>query len=287
MRILVETSRTIFILLGILFAPVWPAAANEAVTFDSARYLVGDLQQRLTRERGEPLIRAPAETIKGYLSRPAGAGPFPAVVYLHGCDGLSEQSRAAASKQFARWGYVTLAVDSFATRGIAQTCLDVPFVYREADAMGALIYLSKLAFVNPKRIAVVGHAQGGTVALETASFHDSDLFEMPAGLKYKAAVAFYPSCSAAEDQVTIPTIVFIGELDDWSSVKRCEGWMARRAGKGAPVKLMVYPEAYHSFDNPDLRIAVRYFGHWLKYDADATTRSTAEMRDFLAAQLER
>lgn len=287
MRILVETSRTIFILLGIVCAHAVSAAADEAVTFDSARYLVGDLQQRLARERGEPLIRAPAQTIKGYLSRPAGAGPFPAVVYLHGCGGLPEQSRVSAGEQFTRWGYVTLAVDSFTTRGIAQACLDVPFVYREADAMGASVYLSTLAFVDATRIAVVGYAQGGTVALETASFHDSDLFEMPAGLKYKAAVAFYPSCSAAEDQVTIPTIVFIGELDDWSSVKRCEGWMLRRAGQGAPVKLVVYPEAYHSFDNPDLRIAVRSFGHWLKYDADATQRSTAEMHDFLAAHLGR
>ncbi len=285
MRTLVETSRAIFIPLTILCAQALSAAADEVVTFDSARYLVGDLQQRLARERGEPLIRAPAKTIKGYLSRPAGAGPFPAVVYLHGCGGLSEQSRASAGAQFTRWGYVTLAVDSFTTRGIAQACLDVPIAHREADAIGALIYLSKLAFVDPTRIAVVGHSQGGMVALEVASFHSFDIFEMPAGLRYKAAVAFYPSCSAAEDQVTIPTVVFIGELDDWSSVKRCEGWMARRAGKGAPVKLVVYSEAYHSFDNPELRIAVRYFGHWLKYDAEAAGRSTAEMRDFLAAQL--
>src|SRR5579864_2112089 len=285
MRILVETSRVIFILLAILCIRGFSAAADEVVTFDSARYLVGDLQQRLARERGGPLVRAPTETIKGYLSRPAGAGPFPAVVYLHGCDGLSEQSRVSAGEQFTRWGYVTLAVDSFTTRGIAQACLDVPMAHREADAMGALIYLSKLAFIDPTRIAVVGYSQGGMVALEAASFHSFDIFEMPAGLKYKAAVAYYPSCSAAEDQVTIPVIVFIGELDDWSSVKRCEGWMARRAGQGAPVKLVVYPEAYHSFDNPELRVAERYFGHWLKYDAGAAERSTAEMRNFLATHL--
>jgi hypothetical protein len=29
---------------------------------------------------------------------------------------------------------------------------------------------------------------------------------------------------------------------------------------------------------------LRVFGHWLKYDADATQRSVAEMHDFLAAQ---
>ena len=60
--------------------------------------------------------------------------------------------------------------------------------------------------------------------------------------------------------------------------------MERRAGKGAPVKLVVYPGAYHSFDNPNLSEGLRVFGHWLKYDADATERSVAEMHDFLAAQ---
>ena len=56
------------------------------------------------------------------------------------------------------------------------------------------------------------------------------------------------------------------------------------SGKGAPVKLVVYPGAYHSFDNPDLSKELRVFGHWLKYDADATQRAVAEMHDFLAAQ---
>jgi dienelactone hydrolase len=44
------------------------------------------------------------------------------------------------------------------------------------------------------------------------------------------------------------------------------------------------PAPYHSFDNPNLSEGLRVFGHWLKYDADATQRSVAEMHDFLAAQ---
>ena len=53
---------------------------------------------------------------------------------------------------------------------------------------------------------------------------------------------------------------------------------------GAPVKLVVYPGAYHGFDNPNVGNGRKMFGHWLKYDADATGRSVAEMHDFLAAQ---
>jgi dienelactone hydrolase len=59
----------------------------------------------------------------------------------------------------------------------------------------------------------------------------------------------------------------------------------RRAGKGTPVKLVIYPGAYHAFDIPNLRDGRRSFGYWLKYDADAAARSILEMHDFLANQL--
>jgi dienelactone hydrolase len=67
--------------------------------------------------------------------------------------------------------------------------------------------------------------------------------------------------------------------------KDCERWMERRAGKGAPVRLVIYPGAYHAFDAPTLSEGGRVFGHWLKYDADAAARSILEMHDFLATEL--
>jgi dienelactone hydrolase len=183
------------------------------------------------------------------------------------------------------WGYVSLSVDSFSTRGIKETCVDM-MPARQGDALGALLYLSKLPFVDPKRIAIIGASQGGSVTLDIASTHSVDLFAIPDGLKFKAAVAYYPLCSVATQQLSIPTIILIGELDDWTPAKNCEQWMVRRAGKGAPVKLVIYPGAYHAFDVPTLgEDGVRSFGHWLKYDADAAQRSVLEMHDFLATEL--
>ena len=98
-------------------------------------------------------------------------------------------------------------------------------------------------------------------------------------------MAYYPLCSVATDQLTIPTIILIGELDDWTPAKDCERWMERRAGKGAPVKLIIYPGAYHAFNVAALRDGMRYFGHWVKYDADAARRSVLEVHDFLATEL--
>jgi dienelactone hydrolase len=261
------------------------ASADDLVKFDSAPYIMGQIQQRQAIERGETVAKLSA-TIEGYLSKPDGAGPFPAVVYLHGCNGLSENTRHRIADLMTSWGYVSLALDSFTTRGIKEACGRYT-PSRLADALGALLYVSDLKFVDPKRIVVVGSSQGGIAALRLASTTDIKLFDVPDDLRFKAAVAYYPQCSVAAQQLAIPTIILIGELDDWSSAKDCEQWMALRAGKGAPVTLTVYPGAYHSFDNPTLRDGRRLFGHWLKYDPDAAARSISEMHDFLATQLDK
>jgi dienelactone hydrolase len=258
--------------------------ADELVTFDNAPYVVGHIQQRRAIERGEMSV-ATTSSIEGYLSKPDGDGLFPAVVYLHGCNGLDAGTRKRFSDLLKGWGYVFLAVDSFATRGIKEACVHA-MPDRQADAWGAMLYLSKLPFVDRERIAVVGSSQGGTVALLLASTHDVKIFALPENLKFKAAVAFYPICGVAAEQLAVPTMILIGELDDWASAKDCERWMGLRNGKGAPAtNLFVYPGAYHAFDFPGLGHGMRQFGHWLKYDPEAARKSMMEMHDFLAAEL--
>jgi dienelactone hydrolase len=273
------------VLIAVLLASITPAMSDEVVRFEAARYHVGPLQQRLAQERGLPIQRPPAQELTGYLSKPSGDGPFPAVVYLHGCLGLENFRREAAASQFTAWGYVALVVDSFATRGIAEDC-SAPFSVRQPDALGALRYLATLPFVDPRRIALVGIAQGGTAALEIATARQFEIFEMPAGVRFKSVVAFYPSCGAAGSELAIPALVLTGGIENWGRAVDCEYWMRRRQDRGAPVTIEVYPEAYHAFDNPSLKIARRTFGgRWIKYDPDATAKATAAMRDFLAAQL--
>ena len=266
------------------------ASAGDLVKFENAPIIMGQIQQQRARERGERPANVP-DAIEGYLSRPEGPGPFPAVVYLHGCAGLLEKTRTRMAELLTGWGYVSLMVDSFATRGIEHGC-DPAVVARQGilptrqrDALGALSYLAKLPFVDPKRVAVVGSSQGGIVALQLASTKSFDYFAIPDELKFKAAVAYYPLCAFATDQLTIPTTILIGDLDDSSPAKDCELWMERRAGKGARAKLVIYPGAYHAFDAPNLTEGMWLFGHWLKYDADAASHSIQEMHDFLATEL--
>jgi dienelactone hydrolase len=281
-----RSGRLVWVALAAIMSALHPigSSAEELVTFSSAPYRLGHLNERLARERGET---PPApESIEGYLSKPEGDGPFPAVVYLHGCGGLSEYARQRVAHLLTGWGYVSLAVDSFSTRGIKEACTRLPD--RQGDAVGALAYLSRLRFVDPKRIAMVGSSQGGIVALQLGSAGSIPLpriFDIAEDVNFKAAVAYYPICDFANDELSIPTLILIGDLDDWSPASDCKRFMTRRAGRGASVELIVYPGAYHAFDVPLLVEGRTMFGHWLKYDEGAATNSVQAMHDFLAAQL--
>jgi dienelactone hydrolase len=262
--------------------------AQELVRFDSAPVRLGQFQQRLARERGE----APkaADTIEGYLAKPEGDGPFAAIVSLHGCDGLSKDDRKSIAQSVTGLGYVSLAVDSFATRGIKDACtkpMPALMLARQGDALGALSYLSKLPFVDPQRIAVLGGSMGATVALELASPHHVETFDAPRDLKFKAAVAYFPACGFASEELIVPTLILIGELDDWLPARDCELWMKRRADRGAPVKLVVYPGANHAFTVPAFADGREMYGHWLKYDAEAARKAVEETQSFLSAQFSR
>ena len=260
-----------------------PTSAEELVKFSSAAFpsrqadgAPGGNGPSLTRRAEKP-------DVQGYLTRPKGAGPFPAVVLLHSCLGLPANRRAIGST-IAGWGYVALFVDDFATRGLRETCA-VDFPEGLADAFGALAFASKLPYVDPARIAAVGYSQGADTALAIASSRFA-AFAFPRDLKYRAVAAFYPPCAnRAGAGLTIPTLILVGELDDVTPKADCERLVRNQPSSRADVKLVVYPGAHHLFDDPSYAAGKRLFGMLLKYDRSAAERSRSDLRDFLAARL--
>jgi len=234
-----------------------PARADELVKFASAG-------------RGDP--------IQGYLTRPKGAGPFPAVVLLHSCLGLPANRRSIADA-LAGWGYVALFVDDFSTRGLKETCA-VDFDPAAPDAYGALSFLSGLAFVDKTRIAAVGFSQGADTVLKIVASGNAN------SSGFKAAAAFYPPCeNEADARLAIPTLILVGANDDVTPAADCERLAARQPG--SVVKLVVYPGARHGFDDPEFGGGSQLLGMQLAYNHAAAQKSRAELRDFLAGRLAR
>lgn len=263
------------VLLAIAAAP---EAAAETVRFPVATTPPTPLQERLARERGQPVAAAPpAVELTGEFYRPAGSGPFPAEVMLHGCGGPPSRASAdAAGAAYVALGYALLVADSFGARGIAQRCLvehGAP-ADRVMDAYGALLYLASLTVVDPDRIAVVGYSQGADAALAAVQRGG---VESQFARRFRAAIAYFPYCVDSFSTMSVPAVILIGELDEATPAQACKDMMAKRSGEGAPLRLVVYPGAHHSFTAARLRGKPETtYGYRIEYNEAAARASWEE-----------
>jgi dienelactone hydrolase len=220
------------------------------------------------------------QPLLGYLTQPHGKGPFPAVVLLHGCAGFGPRETHWAD-QLRSWGYAALAVDSFTPRNM--TGCTGPTSGDAVDAFLALQYLTTKSFVIPDRVAVLGSSLGGVAAVGDV---ESNLWEQIYHAKFRGAVAFYPSCTGDSGMVSVPTLILIGEKDDWAWADACREMVEDANRKGAPIRLVVYPDATHDFDVP-ATVPYQILGHHMAYDPAATQDAEKQVRDFLHDVLQR
>jgi len=233
---------------------------------------------------------AAARPLQGYLRQPNGAGPSPAVVLLHSCNGNWRRLDERWGRLISSWGYVTLTVDSFGSRGLKNTCNSGAPIALMSDAYRALNFLVQQPSVDPGRVAAIGFSQGGWLALTSV---ERGIIEQTAQHKFRAAIAFYPPCLGFKDNMTVPTLVLVGELDDWTLAQECRNMVegrddygiSRQKGQGVRIKLVVYPGAHHAFDAANLTTPISLLGHHLEFNQQATDQSIGAVREFLDATI--
>ena len=208
--------------------------------------------------------------LAGFIFRPAGKGPFPAVVMMHGCGGAyARQGSLNARHQMwgeylAEHGYVALMLDSFTPRGIKELCTQkfsdrtLKEADRVGDAYATLRFLRGQVDVDAKRIGILGWSHGGGSVLATISKLPKRGSESEHDEGFAAAVSFYPGCtskSKAADKFHpyAPLLLLIGEADDWTPAEPCKSLAAAAAGRGEPMRIVTYPDTYHDFDNPGIK----------------------------------
>ena len=151
-------------------------------------------------------VRSGEVHLKGYFWKPAGPGPFPAILFNHGSGGVDDPQHTAGRTMaeaasdlapiFLGHGY---AFFYLCRRGQGLSADQGPFVQdllKQAEAKGAyarrqlhyqlitgsqlddalagLTFLKVAQDVDPKRIAIVGHSFGGMLTLLSGD-HDSTI----------------------------------------------------------------------------------------------------------------
>lgn len=231
------------------------AAMSLAVANLVADGAAAQAVERVTIERN-------GGTLAAILYRPSGPGPFPAVVGLHGCDGVfTPGGKVGANyadwgKRLAAAGFLVLLPDSFGSRGLGSQCRASErkvraFVERVTDAHAARRWLQRQPFVIKERVSLLGWSNGAIATLWALRPQGRQQDGLP---DFRNAVAFYPGCGTVAKagwSSRLPTLVLVGQADDWTPAKPCERMIADAKGRGAITELVAYPGAYHAFDRAD------------------------------------
>jgi dienelactone hydrolase len=192
--------------------------------------------------------------LSGDLAFPAGEGPFPAVVLMHGCGGIIHRHMHAWTEALRARGYATFVVDSFRGRGLGEVCTTGALrpTDRIPDAYGALRILATHPRIARDRIALMGFSHGGLAALSAGTTWARERYVRAGEAAFRAVLSFYPACNGRSTQrtgIAAPIRIHTGELDDWTPAAACVELAAEARAAGGDVRVTVYPGAAHGFDS--------------------------------------
>jgi len=219
-------------------------------------------------------IRSGEATLHAHVWRPAGNGPFPAVLINHGSGrtpkdlerlGPYEQQSETLGPVFARHGYVCVflfrrgvgpsadegenAVDAmnreFEAHGQnARNVLQMELLQgREMnDALAGLAFVRRLPYVDARRVAIVGHSFGGSLSVlmtEREPTLRAAVVFSTAGYSWDRSPELRARLLQAARRTAVP-VFFIHAANDYST-NSGKSLGAELARLGKPHRLKIYP----------------------------------------------
>jgi carboxymethylenebutenolidase len=218
-------------------------------------------------------IKSGGEQINAYYSKPAGDGPFPALVVIHEWWGLNDQIKGVADR-FAGQGYAALAVDLY--RGKVATKSDEAHQYMAglpedravSDLKAAFDYLQQQKEIKKNAVGSIGFCMGGGYSLQLA-------LNEP---RLAACVMFYGRPVTDVEQLkklTAPILGIFGAEDKGIPPEAVHQFEAALKSAGKPIETHIYPGAGHGFFNETAQA----------YNADAAKDAWAKTLAFLSQHL--
>jgi carboxymethylenebutenolidase len=176
---------------------------------------------------------------------PAGSGRHPAVLLLHGSDGIEAHAASyhRSAEQLASQGYVALLVhyfDATGTRWADRDAIARDFLEWMNTVATAVTFAEAKSNVEPHSIGLVGFSLGASVALSLASQDD----------RIQAVAEFYgtmPELAAAFARRMPPVLILHGAADRIVPVREAHNLEELLKTKGAPYDMKIYPGQGHGF----------------------------------------
>ncbi len=185
----------------------------------------------------------------GQMARPAGNGPFPAVLVMHNALGLGEHVRESVER-LAALGYLAVASDMYGG-GVQISdpwAKDQPnqIVGRNKELRQSRIrawfdMVAAMPDVITDRVAAIGYCFGGSCVLELAR----------GGAPARAVVSYHGILTTDEPMqpgaFAGEVHVYSGAHDPYAPLDHVEGLRAEMAASGTKHTITVFGEAAHGF----------------------------------------
>lgn len=179
--------------------------------------------------------------LPGFLVRPEGDGPFPALLMVYEAFGMTPEMRRIA-REIAAEGYTVLVPDLFARGRIKALCVAAmmrTMLTGRGAALGDLEsarrWLAAQPTVDAYRIGTLGFCMGGGFALMLA---DTGL--------YKVSAPFYGRTTLPLEQAC-PVVASFGGRDAGIPSAYPDRLAENLEALGVPHDVKTYPDAGHSF----------------------------------------
>ena len=219
-----------------------------------------------------PHPQQPTKQIELFWTTPVGAGPWPAVLFIHGHQERFREGGEAYVKsgrlgRMASRGYVAAAV-SQPGYGRSDGPPDFCGPSTQAAVREALRFLRTQPFVQPQKVALYGYSRGAIVASMVAT-QDPQLAAVVLGAGAYDFSRWYPTPvrgidmnieheagTSAEafrarsailhvDTITAPILILHGAQDERVSVRQAEAFAETLHAKGLAVTVNIFPYAKH------------------------------------------
>ena len=193
---------------------------------------------------------------------PQGEGPFPLIIAMPGCSGVSllgpktdigrpgieddvlfRRHYPYMARRLQNEGYLVLLVDYLSAENVINTCSgEIPHE-KVADYIEASIAFAKaISVADTSHVNVIGWSYGGVGVQKWLAGLKKD----PIGIS--SVITVYPGCG---DQYawksSLPVLMLLGEADDIAPYGQCLD-LVNSLNERTNVKVKTYPDARHGFD---------------------------------------
>lgn len=212
------------------------------------------------------------------LMKPAGDGPFPAVIFISGCSGykwtdIAYKHYHNVADKFVTKGFAVIFVN-FLTPRNAVNCFGIDANSVADDVFYAAGFLREQNFIDEDDINILGWSFGGRTVLETVN-------RDYAPQVFNKAIAYYPLCSTtAKWQSNIPLLVLSGGIDDVTPFSDCRK-MIDQSTNSSEVKFRVFDNARHAFDFEGYPEKKQYVVGTIGFNAKAAKKAWKQLERFI------